>query len=206
MHKKSDSSSSHPIPTTFGRRSSVPLSVGTQQDAKYIRHQITNADTLINICIRYEVPIAEVRRMNHLSSDDIWFKHELIIPRTILPPTFTLFSKSLESTATSALKAIAVCHATNCETSTAKSNLRARRGNFDDALKDCQWVNEMCRKYGVTEDKAMVYLDMHPNSLERAEIELREDLPPSVTCFPFNIPEMSRNESVPVMIELRKQD
>ncbi|KEP63050.1 UNVERIFIED_CONTAM: LysM domain-containing protein [Hammondia hammondi] len=45
-------------------------------------HQIQAADTLLSIALQYDVPVSRLMLTNRLSSSDIWFKNDLIIPCT----------------------------------------------------------------------------------------------------------------------------
>ncbi|CBZ55507.1 putative LysM domain domain-containing protein [Neospora caninum Liverpool] len=43
-------------------------------------HRIQAADTLLSIALQYDVPVSHIMVANHLSSTDIWYKNELLIP------------------------------------------------------------------------------------------------------------------------------
>ncbi|PFH33569.1 LysM domain-containing protein [Besnoitia besnoiti] len=43
-------------------------------------HAIQPADTLLSIALQYDVPVPRIMLANRLSSADIWFKNELLIP------------------------------------------------------------------------------------------------------------------------------
>ncbi|KFG31504.1 LysM domain-containing protein [Toxoplasma gondii p89] len=57
-------------------------------------HQIQAADTLLSIALQYDVPVSRLMLINRLSSTDIWFKNELIIPCNRQCPTAAALTSS----------------------------------------------------------------------------------------------------------------
>eukprot|EP00698_Gefionella_okellyi_P010638 TRINITY_DN2769_c0_g1_i3.p1 TRINITY_DN2769_c0_g1~~TRINITY_DN2769_c0_g1_i3.p1 ORF type:complete len:282 (-),score=33.09 TRINITY_DN2769_c0_g1_i3:236-1081(-) len=57
-------------------------------DGKYVRHNVTEADTLVGLALKYNVTAEAIRKENNLRDNNVFTRKQLVIPTTVLPANY----------------------------------------------------------------------------------------------------------------------
>jgi len=137
---------------------------------------VTSADTLVGIALRYDVSVPALKKWNSLPSNEVWFKDEIIVPRTRVADSFRKMDDSIVDSATKAGQVSALVRTTGVDSGTARDQLDSWNGDFGEALTMCNTMIDLERKYGLSAKEVTAYLLMHDNDLSAALEEIEEGL------------------------------
>uniref|UniRef100_A0A0G4I2A0 LysM domain-containing protein n=1 Tax=Chromera velia CCMP2878 TaxID=1169474 RepID=A0A0G4I2A0_9ALVE len=167
---------------------------------KEVTHKVQSADTILNIAMRYGVPVEEIKRRNKIQGNEIWMLNELVIPGTpasangrgeggdanVREPSGVPqqnvwgFRTELPSDVAEGARlrdhVTALMRAADCDEEVARTTLQKRDFDFDRALKEVTTVRRLAALFLVDDREALAYLDMCDFNFEAAKKALEDDL------------------------------
>eukprot|EP00922_Rhytidocystis_sp_ex-Travisia-forbesii_P019555 GHVS01028920.1.p1 GENE.GHVS01028920.1~~GHVS01028920.1.p1 ORF type:complete len:203 (+),score=10.73 GHVS01028920.1:55-663(+) len=148
-----------------------------------IKYQVNATDTLVSVAARFGVKVCELRSLNGITGDDLWYKNELLVPNVggdqLQHPDEDVLKQAEES-----LKVVYICRISSAESSVARHQLRRCNGNREEALEACKAISMLSKTYNISQNKAVTYLEQHRYCLTDSEAEIKDDGQVDC-CLPF---------------------